>query len=151
MLISHSDRWSVLSGTSRQPLVKLLFNLWIQALHVGITLYFDLNTRFKLCAILGNKYPAKTSITLLRKSLSKLSPKGNACNLIWNKIPLLYISKEERVSSSPCRNIKKFRQLRFVKSFWPLFNIVVNGDFIIWTIPASSEKILGKYVYRKIC
>ena len=96
MIISHSYRWSVLSGTSRQPLVKLLFHLWIQALHVGITLYFDLNTRFKLCAILGNKYPpAKTSITLSRKSLSKLSPKGNACNLIWIKFSYCIFPKKK--------------------------------------------------------
>ena len=47
---------------------------------------------------------------------------------------------------APCRIIKKFRQLWFVKSFWYLISIVVNGDLIIWMIPASSEKILGKYI-----
>ena len=29
-----------------------------------------------------------------------------------------------------------------------MISIVVNGDLIIWMIPASSEKILGKYIEK---
>ena len=147
MNISDSDHWSVLSGTSRQPLVKPLFNLWIQYGHYVV---FDLNTPFKIFAIFGSKCPpAKTSISLLRKLLSKFSPQAN---LIWNKIPSLYISKEKRVSSN-CICATSLLHLRHATvSLGSCTIVVVMLTFISYVTKAKlfRDRLLRKLLQKFI-
>ena len=68
---------------------------------------------------------------------------------VWCIVNIKHITIVILSPEHPAENIKKFRQLRFVKSFWHWNSIVLNGDLRIWMIPASSEKIWGKYIYRK--